>query len=113
MSSHQRFLLTGVKVGLEATEPCASSTKEKLSSAEKVSEAMPSQPMSKRGGMASFTGESKELTPRQLSGNGTLPTIKAPLAGGGTIPGGVPEWCLDEHLGLTGFSQNYGVMDCV
>ena len=74
---------------------------------------MPSQPMSKRGGMASFTGESKELMPKQLSGNGTLQTIKAPLAGEGTIPGGVPEWCLDEYLGLTGFSKNYGVMDCV
>ncbi|XP_023899151.1 B-box zinc finger protein 22 [Quercus suber] len=113
VSSHQRFLLTGVKVGLEATEPCASSTKEKLSSAEKVSEAMLSQPMSKGGGMASFTGESEELMPRQLSGNVTLPTIKAPLAGGGTIPGVVPEWCLDEYLGLTGFSQSYGVMYCM
>lgn len=115
MSSHQRFLLTGVKVGLEATEPCASSTKEKLSSVEEVSEAIPSQPMSKRGGMVSFTVESEELMPRQLSGNGTLPTNEAPLAGGGTIiiPGGVPEWCLDEYRELTDFSQNYGIMDCV
>nr|DAD48152.1 TPA_asm: hypothetical protein HUJ06_018089 [Nelumbo nucifera] len=33
VSGHQRFLLTGVKVGLESEEPVASSTKEKLNPA--------------------------------------------------------------------------------
>ncbi|KAM1131483.1 hypothetical protein TB1_045279 [Malus domestica] len=39
VSSHQRFVLTGVKVELEATKPCISaSTKEMLTSVETVSE---------------------------------------------------------------------------
>uniref|UniRef100_A0A2N9FCT5 B box-type domain-containing protein n=1 Tax=Fagus sylvatica TaxID=28930 RepID=A0A2N9FCT5_FAGSY len=112
VSSHQRFLITGVKVGLEATDPSVSCTKERFNSIEKVSETVPSRPMSKRGAMVSFTGESKELLPEQFCGNGTLATNKVPVTGD-TSPGDIPEWRLDEYLGLAGFSQNYGVMDSV
>ncbi len=112
MSSHQRFLITGVKVGLEATDPCVSCTKERFNSIEKVSETVPSRPMSKRGAMVSFTGESKELLPEQFCGNGTLATNKVPVTGDTSL-GDILEWRLDEYLGLAGFSQNYGVMDSV
>ncbi|KAM5579983.1 B-box zinc finger protein 22 [Rosa sericea] len=94
VSSHQRFLLTGVKVGLEATEPCiSSSTKEKLSSVETVSESAssPSIPRSVIDHFSS-TGEIKDTIPMQIGGIGTLVSDKIPLnrsitTSVGTIPG--------------------------
>ncbi|KAF9589761.1 hypothetical protein IFM89_028670 [Coptis chinensis] len=63
VSSHQRFLLTGVKVGLETTEPVGSSTKEMSNSigapAEKLSQSVRSSSMSQNG-------ENNEVLSRQV-----------------------------------------------
>lgn len=101
VSGHQRFLLTGVKVGLEATEPVGSSTSKMPNSvikpAEKVSQSMRSNSMS-------FSGEKSEVLSGQV---GAVPTPKLSFSGGTTTES-IPEWPFDDILGLADFSNSYG-----
>lgn len=91
VAGHQRFLLTGVKVGLEAAESGGSNVKEKSNVVEKVAETTSSVSMPTKGPLI---GESNDL----------------PFAGI-TIPTGIPDWHLDEFLGLSDVNQSYGVAD--
>ncbi|KAF5177551.1 B-box zinc finger protein [Thalictrum thalictroides] len=105
VSGHQRFLLTGVKVGLEATEPVGSSTKEALNSVksptDKVSQSV-------RGSSILMNGENNEALSRQVVG--VVPASKLSFSGGSTSES-IPEWPLDDLLGLTDFSNNYAFME--
>lgn len=100
MSSHQRFLLTGVKVGIEATEPCvSSSTKEMLKYVGNVSL------ISSSG----TSGEIKDTFPTQTGGIGTLVSEKVPLNRSTTTSAGtIPGWHLKKYLGSTNPNQNHG-----
>ncbi|KAF8413658.1 hypothetical protein HHK36_001650 [Tetracentron sinense] len=110
VSGHQRFLLTGVKVGLESTGLSGSSASTKLYSAEKIVETA-SGLVSRRGNSMSLTSGPNEVLSGQVSGVGGQAAIKVSFAGGTTTTGNIPEWQLDELLGLTDFNQNYGYMD--
>ncbi|XP_057506615.1 B-box zinc finger protein 22-like [Actinidia eriantha] len=85
VSGHQRFLLTGVKVGLEATELGGFSSKGSLNKAEKFSSprALPG-----RGDVIPSTGQFNEAA----SGNSNA---------GGSRPNRIPEWHLEEYYGST------------
>ncbi|KAF8391166.1 hypothetical protein HHK36_023467 [Tetracentron sinense] len=109
VSGHQRFLLTGVKVGLESTDPGGSSTTAKLNSTEQIAETA-SGLVSKRGNSLSLIGGPNEVLSSQVGGVGGPAVTKVSFAGG-TTTGNIPEWHVDEFLGLTDFNQNYGYMD--
>ncbi|XP_058095454.1 B-box zinc finger protein 22-like isoform X2 [Magnolia sinica] len=109
VSAHQRFLLTGVKVGLEPTEPIASS-KAKSNSMQRTTEP-PSEPSFKCGTSISLSGENNGVLVSQPGVGGGLPASKVSFSSCGTVPGIIPDWPLEDFLGLTDFSQNYGFMD--
>ncbi|XP_042479021.1 B-box zinc finger protein 22-like isoform X1 [Macadamia integrifolia] len=108
VSKHQRFLLTGVRVGLEPKNPDAPSMKEKSNSVEET--VTVPRTVSRRGSTASVTGETNGVLSGQASG-GKGPTMSKMSFSGGTTTGSIPEWPLDEFLGLTDFNHNFGFME--
>ncbi|KAF2314433.1 hypothetical protein GH714_026352 [Hevea brasiliensis] len=108
VSAHQRFLLTGVKVGLEPTDPGASSSSGKSPSGEKTSETK-SHYVSRRGTPMPLASPSNEVLPAQVVGQEFEP-VKVSFSGG-SAAGDIPQWQMDEFLGLTGFSQNYSYVN--
>ncbi|KAJ9183038.1 hypothetical protein P3X46_006957 [Hevea brasiliensis] len=108
VSAHQRFLLTGVKVGLEPTDPGASSSSVKSPSGEITSEAK-SHSVSRRGTPLPLTSPCNGVLPAQV-GRQEFEPYKVSFSSG-SAAGGIPEWQIDEFLGLTDNSQNYGYKD--
>lgn len=115
VSSHQRFLVTGVKVGLEATGPGTSSSKSKdnLDVIRKASECAISRSTS-TAAMVPSTGEIKEATFLGQHGG-----VESTVVSNTTVPfrGGTISarsfatgWHLQEYLGLTNLDQNYSVL---
>nr|XP_004252027.1 B-box zinc finger protein 22-like [Solanum lycopersicum] len=92
VSSHQRFLLTGVKVGLEPLGPCASASSRK-------SHEQRSPPILK------ITPPSEGVLPVHTSGNGNFAPSRLPIVGN------IPQCQFDQYLGMPDFNQNYGYMD--
>nr|GMC74750.1 B-box zinc finger protein 22 [Ipomoea batatas] len=109
VSAHQRFLLTGVKVGLEPTEPGPSSSLGKSQSGEKISE-LEFLSVSRRNPHVASDIQYNKVLPTQITEVGNFAPAKAPFAGG-SAAGSIPQWQLDEFLGLNEFNQNYGYMD--
>ncbi|CAK9134168.1 unnamed protein product [Ilex paraguariensis] len=109
VSAHQRFLLTGVKVGLEPTEPGASTSPGKSHSGEKMLEPEARTVSGRVSSMSSAVPYNKVL-PVQVGGVGDFIPTKLPFAGGSGA-GSIPLWQLDENFGLTDFNQNFGYMD--
>ncbi|KAL7216643.1 hypothetical protein ACSBR1_028555 [Camellia fascicularis] len=109
VSAHQRFLLTGVKVELESSEPGASSSSGNSNSGEKISETE-SRFLSKKGTPTSLSGQCNKVLPVQVSGVGDFAPTKFLLAGG-SAAASIPQWHLDEFVGLTELNQTYGYMD--
>ncbi|KAH7543971.1 hypothetical protein ACOSP7_031071 [Xanthoceras sorbifolium] len=108
VSAHQRYLLTGVKVGLEPADPGASSSSLKSTSVEKVSESK-SHSLSRRGTPMPFTGEYNQVLPENAGGVGDFAMTKVSCAGG-SAAGSIPSWQMDDFL-LPEFNQNYSYMD--
>ncbi|KAJ0102534.1 hypothetical protein Patl1_04946 [Pistacia atlantica] len=109
VSAHQRFLLTGVKVGLEAADLGALSSTVKSTSGEKNSETK-SHCESRRSSLMPLAGEYKEVLPANAGGMGDCVTTRVSFAGG-SAAGSIPPWQMDEFFGLPEFNQNYGYMD--
>lgn len=107
VSGHQRFLLTGVKVGLEATEPGASSTS--LNSGEKVSDAKSSS-VSRKVSTMPQSSDYNEVFATGAGGVGEFPPAKMSY-GGGSTAGNMSQWTIDEFFGVNDFSQNYNYME--
>ncbi|XP_040986959.1 LOW QUALITY PROTEIN: B-box zinc finger protein 22-like [Juglans microcarpa x Juglans regia] len=108
VSAHQRFLLTGVKVGLEPTEPVASSSSGKSVSREKVPESE-ARSFSRRDSLP-LAGQYNEVLPNPVGGVGDFASSKV-LYTGGSFAGIIPQWPIDEYLGLPEYNQNYGYLD--
>ncbi|CAL1366847.1 unnamed protein product [Linum trigynum] len=92
VSAHQRFLLTGVKVGLEPTDPGGSSSSGKSPSGEKPS-AIKSQSISERVTPAIPFASSSNETP-SVNGGGlriSEPSAKVPFSEGYQA-GGIQQW---------------------
>ncbi|XP_021736205.1 B-box zinc finger protein 22-like [Chenopodium quinoa] len=137
VSTHQRFLLTGVKVGLEPTEPGSSSSVGKSHSGEKVSDGE-NRATLKRSAPASTTTEYAKADPVQRGIEALMPSKRSmtklvasefpkiqPVqssaleditqsrmtVAGGSAAGTLPQWPMDEFLGLNDFQLNYGFPD--
>ncbi|XP_028772694.1 B-box zinc finger protein 22-like [Neltuma alba] len=109
VSAHQRFLLAGIRVGLEATEPGASSSSAKSQSEEKMS-GTKSSSACRRVSSVPESSEHNEVVPCQGGGDGQFPPSKVSY-GGGSTPGNISNWSMDEFFGLNEFSQNYNCMN--
>ncbi|KAK9132310.1 hypothetical protein Scep_011838 [Stephania cephalantha] len=109
VSGHQRFLLTGVKVGLEATEPVETSPNDNPIGNGKTVEKV-SHPLQKSVHSISMNGGRNEVSSHQDGRIGGVPATKISFSGG-TTTGNIPEWPLDDFLGLPDFNQHYGFPD--
>ncbi|MED6171678.1 hypothetical protein PIB30_043013 [Stylosanthes scabra] len=109
VSGHQRFLLTGVRVGLEATEPGGtSSTSLKSDSGEKASDKSSS--VSRKLSTMPQSSDYNEMLPLDAGGVGELQPAKVSY-GGGSTTGNISQWPIDEFLGLNDFGQGYNYME--
>ena len=108
VSTHQRFLLTGVKVGLEPAEPGSSSLSGNSHSGEKISE--PELRPSRRPAPVSSSSQYNKVLPTQVNGVGDFVPTKTRLTGG-SAAGSIPQWQFDEYLGLNDFNQSYNYID--
>ncbi|MFS7929428.1 putative transcription factor interactor and regulator Znf-B family [Helianthus anomalus] len=97
VSSHQRFLLTGVKVGLEAVDPSASNSSEKITEAER-SRSVPSKTV-----QMPATSQSNKNMPVQAAGAGVFVPSKMPGSS-------ADQWQFDDFLALTDFNQDYNYL---
>ncbi|KAL0399503.1 UNVERIFIED_CONTAM: B-box zinc finger protein 22 [Sesamum radiatum] len=111
VSRHQRFLLTGVKVGLEATEPGPSSSSGRTHSHsnEKIS-GPETRPPTKGKTPVSSSGQHSKNLPVQASAVGEFSSADLPFTGG-SAAGSTSQWQLDEFLGFGDYNQNYNFMD--
>lgn len=113
VSAHQRFLLTGVKVGLEPTGPGASSSLGKSQSIDKISETEPC-PLLRKGVPSSLSGQLSGhciiVSPAQVNEAAGFAPPKLSFAGG-TSAESIQQWQLDEFLGLPELNQNDGFME--
>jgi len=109
VSGHQRFLLTGVRVGLEATERGASSSSVKSQSGEKTSDAKSSS-ISRNVTSMPQPSNFNEMLPSQMGGVEDFAPNKVSY-GGGYTAGNISQWPMEEFLGLNEFSQYYNYMD--
>lgn len=109
VSAHQRFLLTGVKVGLEPTEPVASSSSVKSYSGEENLETK-SHTASRRDSSLPLAVQRKKVLPGHVGGIGDFAAPEVPYAGG-SVAGSIMQWPIDEYLGIPEFNQSYGYMD--
>ncbi|OIW08201.1 hypothetical protein TanjilG_15162 [Lupinus angustifolius] len=108
VSAHQRFLLTGVRVGLEATKPGASSSLAKSHSEEKMSNTKSSSISGNVSPMPQSFNHN-EVLPIQVGRVGEFPQPKVSYSGDSTV-GNVSHWPIDEFLWLSEFGQNYNCM---
>uniref|UniRef100_A0A2P2KM29 B box-type domain-containing protein n=1 Tax=Rhizophora mucronata TaxID=61149 RepID=A0A2P2KM29_RHIMU len=108
VSAHQRFLLTGVKVGLESTNLGASSSSGMSPSVGKTSE-IKSYPIASRCGPIPLASPQNEVLLPHDGGFGDLGPVKMSFSGGSAV-GSIPQWH-DDFLGLTDFNQDYGYAD--
>lgn len=135
VAGHHRFLLTGVRVGLEPTDPGVSSPSNTSICRVKMSEAN-SHPASGKETPMPLSGEHSMVLP--MSETSACPVYRRensmPLAGeckrivnvqagglqdftsskesftGGSIGGSIPQWNIDEFMGLNEFDQNFYYM---
>ncbi|XP_075506460.1 B-box zinc finger protein 22 [Primulina tabacum] len=108
VSAHQRFLLTGIKVGLEATEPSPSSPW-KTCSSEKISESEP-RSISKQMALVPSNGLHNKSVPIQASLGDHFSSPELSFAGG-VATGDVSQWPLGDFLGLGDINSNYNFAD--
>ncbi|KAE8684224.1 B-box zinc finger protein 22 [Hibiscus syriacus] len=109
VSGHQRFVLTGVKVGLETTtDPVGSSSNVKSPCNAKTTDAK-SNSTSKIWAPLTLTSEYNEVLPSTVGVESLVPTKVS--YGGGSTAGIIQPWQMDDLLGLTDFNQSFGYMD--
>lgn len=115
VSAHQRFLLTGIKVGLEPAD-IGPSTKSSSSpnSDDKSMETKPfalsiSEPQKMDFDHHHQQQQQQEVLP-ETKGSDHIST-KLPFASTGSATGSIPQWQIEEIFGLTDFDQSYEYME--
>ncbi|KAE8662598.1 B-box zinc finger protein 22 [Hibiscus syriacus] len=109
VSGHQRFLLTGVKVGLETTtDPVGSSSNVKSPCNGKITETK-SNSTSKIRAPMTITSEYNLVLPSTVGVESSVPTKVS--YGGGSTAGIIQPWQMDDLLGLPDFNQSFSYMD--
>ncbi|EXB54075.1 putative salt tolerance-like protein [Morus notabilis] len=109
VSGHQRFLLTGVKVGLEPTEPIASTSSGKSLSGEKRSE-IKSHPVSKRETPTPSVGDCKVSSVNVGGGGQDFAAPKVSFTGG-SAAGSILQWQIDDYIALSDYNHSFEYMD--
>ncbi|ESQ27257.1 hypothetical protein EUTSA_v10018946mg [Eutrema salsugineum] len=110
VSAHQRFLLTGIRVGLESTD-AGPSTKSSPSNDDKAMETKPfALPSSEPQKMDFNHHHHHEVVLPETKVSDHIST-KLPFASSGSATGSIPQWQLEEIFGLTDFDQSYEYME--
>lgn len=109
VSAHRRFLVTGVQVGLEPTEPLPSSTKEQPNSTARVVESS-CKSLPRGSSSLPFPGETNQVFSSQTSKDGYFNQAKASYSGVNMV-GSLPDWSIDDLFGFTDFNQNYSFQE--
>ncbi|KAF8103137.1 hypothetical protein N665_0188s0091 [Sinapis alba] len=100
VSAHQRFLLTGIRVGLESSTDTGPSTP---SNDDKTKEMKPCTLPTSEPQMMDFDHPETKVSDHI--------STKLPIASGGSATGSIPQWQIDEIFGLTDFDQSYEYME--
>ncbi|XP_074372859.1 B-box zinc finger protein 22-like [Apium graveolens] len=107
VSGHQRFLLTGVKVGLEPTERSGLASSEKSQSQDKVTET--------ESGLLSMSNDRVALDGQPSNEHIQVDEVGKFEAthpfGGGSDGGSFQQWQLDDIFGITDLNHNYNYID--
>ncbi|GFP78687.1 B-box zinc finger protein 22 [Phtheirospermum japonicum] len=98
VSAHKRFLLTGIRVGLEAAEAHPSSSLVKTQTTEKISKPESRSLPNGTNPVSSATQYSKSPLVQATARN-DFPSPKLHISGGSSS-GGISQWHLDEFIGL-------------
>lgn len=107
VSTHQRFVLTGVKVGLEATKPGPSLLSGTTLSRSSTRSDPP--PAPKRTTQITIIDKSNRSLPVQASVGADISSSKSPFIGGSTTES-ASLWQLDEFLDLGDYNENHDFM---
>ncbi|CAH8356234.1 unnamed protein product [Eruca vesicaria subsp. sativa] len=107
VSAHQRFLLTGIRVGLESTTETGPSTPSNDDDKTKATKPF-NLPASEPQKMDFDNHHQMGLPETKVSDH---ITTKLPLASSGSAHGSIPQWQIDEIFGLTDFDQSYEYME--
>lgn len=110
VSAHQRFLLTGVKVGLEAADHGSSSSTGKSNSSEKFPKQEKSHSGPARNVPVSTTSQVNKPMPAQAAEAGDFEPPKLPFSGGSSAES-MQQWQFDDFLALTDFNSSYNYLD--
>lgn len=106
VSAHQRFLLTGVRVGLDPTEPAAPVAHQQSQAVERAVISQPKQlPRTSHHPMS--YPDTNGVSSNQMPKDGGLAPNKTPLPGF-TMPGNIMDWPLEDFFGFPDFNQNFG-----
>ncbi|XP_018442434.1 B-box zinc finger protein 22 isoform X2 [Raphanus sativus] len=101
VSAHQRFLLTGIRVGLESATGTGPSTP---SNDDKTNEMKPTSEPQKMN----LDHHQVMLPETKVSDH---ISTKLPIGSSGSAIGSIPQWQIDEIFGLTDFDQSYEYME--
>ncbi|XP_072961117.1 B-box zinc finger protein 22 [Typha angustifolia] len=105
VSLHRRFLLTGVQVGLDPTEPASPIADEQLNAADRT-EAAPSKSSPKRSPSMSLSDKPNAPFSSQLGTDGFLANRVS--FSGTTMIGNMRDWPLDEFFGFSEYNHSIG-----
>lgn len=116
VSAHQRFLLTGIKVGLESIDT-GPSTKSSPTNDDKTMETKPFVQSIPEPQKMAFDHHHHQQQQEQQEG--VIPgtkvndqtSTKLPLVSSGSTTGSIPQWQIEEIFGLTDFDQSYEYME--
>lgn len=114
VSAHRRFLLTGVQVGLDQTEPPPSNAKERRLDRTRVVPEPPSKPLPIGSSSSSmyFSDGANQLFSNHMNNDGYYGTSKSSYTKVNLV-GNLPDWSVDELFEFNDFNQNYNLNEHV
>ncbi|VVA95767.1 unnamed protein product [Arabis nemorensis] len=112
VSAHQRFLLTGIRVGLESTDVGPSAKSSPSNDDDKTTmETKPFALPTSEPQKMDFDHHHHQLGVLPESKVGDQFSTKISFASSGSATGSIPQWQIDEIFGLTDFDQSYEYME--
>ncbi|EOA35529.1 hypothetical protein CARUB_v10020736mg [Capsella rubella] len=108
VSAHQRFLLTGIKVGLESIDTGPSAKSSPTNDDQTTMETKPFVQSISEHQKMTFDHQQGVLPESKVSDQ---ISTKLPFASSGSATGSIPQWQIEEIFGLTDFDQSYEYME--
>lgn len=111
VSAHQRFLLTGIKVGLESidTGPSAKTSPTNDDKTMETKSFAQSVPEPQKMAFDHHHHQQEGVLPETKVSDHI--STKLPFASSGSATGSIPQWQIEEIFGLTDFDQSYEYME--